>query len=409
MPSDTLRETQIERRQQRAREEITKVVNQGNHPLFSLFEVTSLSGHTYRVEIHALHELRNTCTCPDYRTNLIGTCKHIEGVLIYLREEYGDRLKTLTLQRPSGTQVYLQYETDVTVRVDLPLPRRANVRDLLLRHFDPTGVLTGAPLQSLPRLLADLDRLPPRDRSLVRVNQTVAEHLALLQDREAVVQQKAWFLDQVQRGQRTFDVLSTKLYPYQQAGALHLAFGRRAMLADDMGLGKTIQAIAAAALLKDLRGIERALIVCPASLKHQWAREIKRFTSLPVTVVEGGLMARREAYHAPSFFKIINYEIVRRDLADLQQIRSDLIILDEAQRIKNWRAKTADMVKQLRSRYAFVLDRHAAGKSPRRVVQPLPVSRSAHPGSIVELQRSLLSGGRARQRHLQSAGLQKSR
>jgi superfamily II DNA or RNA helicase len=355
MSSETLRETQIERRQQRAREEITKVVNQGNHPLFSLFEVTSLSGHTYRVEIHALHELRNTCTCPDYRTNLIGTCKHIEGVLIYLREEYGDRLKTLTLQRPSGTQVYLQYETDVTVRVDLPLPRRANVRELLLRHFDPTGVLTGAPLQALPRLLADLDRLPPRDRSLVRVNQTVAEHLALLQDREAVVQQKAWFLDQVERGQRTFDVLSTKLYPYQQAGALHLAFGRRAMLADDMGLGKTIQAIAAAALLKDLRGIERALIVCPASLKHQWAREIKRFTSLPVTVVEGGLMARREAYHASSFFKIINYEIVRRDLADLQQIRSDLIILDEAQRIKNWRAKTADMVKQLRSRYAFVL------------------------------------------------------
>ena len=196
---------------------------------------------------------------------------------------------------------------------------------------------------------------PPRDRSLVRVDQTVPEHLALLQDREAVAQQKEWFLDQVQRGQRTFDVLSTKLYPYQQEGALHLAFGRRAMLADDMGLGKTIQAIAASALLKDLRGIERALIVCPASLKHQWAREIKRFTSLPVTVVEGGLTARREAYHAPSFFKIINYEIVRRDLADLQQIRSDLIILDEAQRIKNWRAKTADMVKQLRSRYAFVL------------------------------------------------------
>jgi hypothetical protein len=54
MPSDTLRETQIERRQQRAREEITKVANQGNHPLFSLFEVTSVSGHTYRVEIHPL-------------------------------------------------------------------------------------------------------------------------------------------------------------------------------------------------------------------------------------------------------------------------------------------------------------------------------------------------------------------
>ncbi len=353
MPSDV--QTQIERRQQRAREEITKVVNKGNHPLFSLFEVTSLSGHTYRVEIHSLDERRNTCTCPDYRTNLIGTCKHVEGVLIYLREAYGQQLTTLIRQRPSGTQIYLQYEADVTVRIDLPLPRRSSVRNLLLRHFDPTGVLIGAPLQAVPRLFSDLDRLSPRDRSLVRVDQTVPEHLALLQDREAVAQQKAWFLDQVQRGQRTFDVLSTKLYPYQHEGALHLAFGRRALLADDMGLGKTIQAIAASALLKELRGIERALIVCPASLKHQWAREIKRFTSLPVTVVEGGLNARRAAYHAPSFFKIINYEIVRRDLADLQQIRSDLIILDEAQRIKNWRAKTADMVKQLRSRYAFVL------------------------------------------------------
>ncbi len=353
MPSTI--QTQIERRQQRAREEITKVVNQGHHPLFSVFEVTSLSGHAYRVEVHSLTELRNTCTCPDYRTNLIGTCKHIEGVLIHLRKAYGNRLPELTRQRPTGTQVYLHYETDVTVRVALPLPRRQVVRDLLLRHFDSTGVLIGAPPQTFPRFFSELDRLPPRDRALVRVDQAVPEQLALLQDRETVAQQKAWFLDQVQRGQRTFDVLSTKLYPYQQAGALHLAFGRRALLADDMGLGKTIQAIAAAALLKDLRGIERALIICPASLKQQWAREIKRFTSLPVTIVEGGLNARREAYRAPSFFKIINYEIVRRDLADLQQIRSDLIILDEAQRIKNWRAKTADMVKQLRSRYAFVL------------------------------------------------------
>jgi superfamily II DNA or RNA helicase len=353
MPSDV--QVQIERRQQRAREEITKIVNQGRHPLFSQFEVTSRSGHTYRVEIHSLHERRNTCTCPDYGTNLIGTCKHIEGVLIYLRTEYGDRVKTLALQRPSGTHIYLHYETEVSVRIDLPLPRRASVRELLWRHFDPTGVLIGAPLQALPRLLSGFDRLPPRDRSLVRVDQSVSEYLALLQDREAVAQHKTWFLDQVKRGQRTFDVLSTKLYPYQQDGALHLAFGRRALLADDMGLGKTIQAIAASAMLKELRGIERALIVCPASLKQQWAREIKRFTSLPVTVVEGGLIARREAYRAPSFFKIINYEIVRRDLADLQQTRSDLIILDEAQRIKNWRAKTADMVKQLRSRYAFVL------------------------------------------------------
>jgi SNF2 family DNA or RNA helicase len=138
-------------------------------------------------------------------------------------------------------------------------------------------------------------------------------------------------------------------------GTLHLAFGRRTMLADDMGLGKTVQAIAACALLRELRDVQRVLVICPASLKHQWAREIRKLTAFPVTVVEGGLSRRRELYTQSSFFTILNYELALRDAAILERIRPDIIILDEAQRIKNWRAKTADAVKRLRSRYAFVL------------------------------------------------------
>jgi hypothetical protein len=122
-----------------------------------------------------------------------------------------------------------------------------------------------------------------------------------------------------------------------------------------MGLGKTVQAIAASALLKELRDIHRVLVICPASLKHQWSREIRRFSSLPVKVIEGNLINRRQLYRQPAFFMILNYEIVRRDLKEIEHLHPDLIILDEAQRIKNWRTKTATMVKQLRSRYAFVL------------------------------------------------------
>lgn len=346
---------QIERRRERARAEILKIVNKGNHPVFSLFEVSSVSKKSYRVEIRSLDELHNSCTCPDYKNNLIGTCKHIEGVLIYLEKEYGEKLQELAAERPRGTQIYLHHGMDVTVRVALPIPDNARVRDLLARYFDSSGLLTGEPLQALPALLADIESLPARERSLVRVTEAVHEHLALLQDREEVARQKEWFLEQVKSGRRTFDVLSTKLYPYQEEGAMHLAFGRRAMLADDMGLGKTVQAIAASALLKELRDIQTALIICPASLKHQWAREIRRFTPLSVTVVEGGLLDRRKLYNDSSFFKIINYELVRHDMDELLKLRPDLIILDEAQRIKNWRAKTAMMVKSLPSRYAFVL------------------------------------------------------
>lgn len=346
---------QIERRRERARAEILKIVNKGSHPVFSLFEVSSVSKKSYRVEIRSLDELQNSCTCPDYKSNLIGTCKHIEGVLISLEKEYGKKLKKLAAERPKGTQIYLHHALDVTARILLPIPENARVRDLLNSYFDSAGLLTGSPLETLPTLLADVESLSARDRSLVRVTEAVLEYLSLLQDREEVAQQKEWFLDQVKRGRRTFDVLSTKLYPYQEQGAMHLAFGRRAMLADDMGLGKTVQAIAAAALLKEMRDIQTAVIICPASLKHQWAREIRRFTTLPVTVVEGNLEARRALYREPSFFKIINYELVRFDMDELLKLHPDLIILDEAQRIKNWRAKTAMMVKSLPSRYAFVL------------------------------------------------------
>ena len=68
----------------------------------------------------------------------------------------------------------------------------------------------------------------------------------------------------------------------------------------------TTDATRAAALLKELRDIQKAVVICPASLKHQWAREIRRFTALSVSVVEGNLEARRELYRDPSFFKIIN-------------------------------------------------------------------------------------------------------
>ncbi|RPH62792.1 MAG: SWIM zinc finger family protein [Chloroflexi bacterium] len=173
---------QIERRRERAREEILKIANKGSHPVFSQFEVKSVSGRAYRVEIRSLDEMQNSCTCPDYKTNLIGTCKHIEGVLIHLREEYGKDLEKMSKERPRGTQVYLRYGEEVSVRVALPLPDLAPVKELLNRYFDPAGALVGSPLQVLPALFAALEALPAREKALVSVAETVREHLALLQD-----------------------------------------------------------------------------------------------------------------------------------------------------------------------------------------------------------------------------------
>ena len=128
------------------------------------------------------------------------------------------------------------------------------------------------------------------------------------------------------------------------------------VLADDMGLGKTIQALAAAELLRRRRGIERVLVIAPASVKYQWKTEIEKFTDLSAQVIDGLLPRRKQLYAAPAFFNLTSYEVVLRDHgATCTRLRPDLIILDEAQRIRNWTTATARTIKQLKSRYAFVL------------------------------------------------------
>jgi hypothetical protein len=174
----------------------------------------------------------------------------------------------------------------------------------------------------------------------------------------------------VQSGEWPAQETRVPLFPYQREGMLHLAFNERALLADEMGLGKTIQAIAASALLHRLGQARRVLVVTPASLKTEWEEQIQRFTPLSLQLVFGPRPERIKAYNraAPRpegpptsaedgpFFTIVNYEQMLADALEVnERIRPDIVILDEAQRIKNWSTKTTQAIKRLRSRYAFVL------------------------------------------------------
>jgi SNF2 family DNA or RNA helicase len=127
------------------------------------------------------------------------------------------------------------------------------------------------------------------------------------------------------------------------------------VLADEMGLGKTIQGVGVAELLAQHAGISRVLIICPASLKSQWAAEIARFSGRESRLVAGRLAEREAQYASPAFFTICNYEQVLRDVLPIERAAWDLIILDEGQRIKNWEAQTSRIIKSLRSRFALVL------------------------------------------------------
>jgi SNF2 family DNA or RNA helicase len=153
--------------------------------------------------------------------------------------------------------------------------------------------------------------------------------------------------------------LKVPLYPYQAEGALFALRNGRALIGDDMGLGKTIQAIVAMEILARHFGVSKVLVVCPASLKYQWQSEIARFAGRggenAARVIGGGRAQRQKDYALGDFCKITNYEKLWPDLDLIAAWAPELVIVDEAQRVKNWNTIAARALKRIDSPYAIVL------------------------------------------------------
>ncbi len=343
----TTDQDEINRRRVRAAQEPMRFSNLTPvHPVFSNFSVVSASGQTYQVELRSLTPLVSACTCVDFRVNGLGTCKHVEGLLRWLREE------SLTLDQAEewgSTRIDLVPDT-ATGR--LMVERNLNLLPPTLRgFFDITGL-------ALPECGEQeiLDAFERNGRSALRVSQEVAAWRVQRQRNEERIRRRRDYEQQVRSGRYPTQETKLPLLPYQREGMLHLAFIERALLADEMGLGKTAQAVAAAALLHRLGHVQRVLVVAPASVKTEWEEQIRLFSDLSYLPVFGDRSARKAAYEQPAFFMLTNYEQVVRDVALINTVlKPDCVILDEAQRVKNWNTKIAQSVKKIRSRYAFVL------------------------------------------------------
>ncbi|MGH7943926.1 MAG: DEAD/DEAH box helicase [Opitutaceae bacterium] len=341
---------EINRRILRAREESPAIRNlDPREPIFSNFEVKSRSGLAYEVEVRDLEKRQFGCTCTDFQINGLGTCKHVEAVLLLLQAR--SKKGFLAARRSGSPRIDLVPDPEKQALVvernltALPPPLRL--------WFDAGGRM---PVESVEGFQAALARLDGARAARIRISVSVAPWLESLRATEEKRRLRRDYEQKVRAGEYPAHETLVPLYPYQREGMLHLAFTGRAMLADEMGLGKTIQAIAACALLHRLGQATRVLVITPASLKTEWEEQIARFTPLPLQIVYGNKALRLRAYEAAPFFTLVNYEQMLADALDVNvRLRPDIIVLDEAQRIKNWASKTAQAVKRLRSRFAFVL------------------------------------------------------
>lgn len=137
-------------------------------------------------------------------------------------------------------------------------------------------------------------------------------------------------------------------FHHQFAGVAFLFLRHSAILADEMGLGKTMQTITTIRLLVRSGQLARVLLVCPKPLVTNWVREFTLWApEIPVCVVEGSQAKRKFLWNNPDLpVKIANYELMNRDLPFIEQaeIDYDLVVLDEAQRIKNRLSATSKAV-----------------------------------------------------------------
>ena len=142
--------------------------------------------------------------------------------------------------------------------------------------------------------------------------------------------------------------LPFKPFPYQIKGIAFLMPRKSALIADEMGLGKTIQVIISIRLLFKSGLLKKVLIACPKPLVVNWTRELKLWASdLPVEVICGNTEERKVSWNVSNTpVKLVNYELLTRDVLEGVAGKNfyDLMVIDEAQRIKTKDSKTAQAV-----------------------------------------------------------------
>ncbi|MEX0702081.1 MAG: DEAD/DEAH box helicase [Planctomycetales bacterium] len=334
-------------RQQRAAEEKMTLRSTDSTVPWTDYVVTShSSGKSYRVSLRGDGTNHSYCSCPDFRTNHLGTCKHI----LHALDKVANRFPKKALAQPyrhTRIELWADYRDPAGLRFNLP----DNVDDAIRKLAGPF----------VEQRLTD----PAEAVKLLRRLEKAGHDVLVYPDAEEWIERG---LTRAKLAEATAEIrrdpgahplrrelLKAELLPYQLDGVAFAVGAGRAVLADDMGLGKTIQGIGVAELLARLVGIERVLVVCPASLKSQWRDEIRRFCDRDAQLVAGAARERAAQYADGTFFTICNYEQVLRDLDQIERVEWDLIVLDEGQRIKNWQSKTSQIIRSLDSRFALVL------------------------------------------------------
>ena len=351
IPMESLSEDELVRqavadRRKRAKDEKFRLVSTNPKKAWTDYTLTSAeSGKSYHLTIRGTECGDSYCSCPDFRTNTLGTCKHLIYALQRVKAKFpADARRDYEHKHYT---VHVQYTGQISLRLSTP----ARPTDESLKIAQP---MLNKEIEDVPTLVRTIAKLEKAGYPV-----SIYPDARELIDQQLFHRRMETLVREIRKDPSEHplrkSLLKTELLPYQLDGIAFAAGAGRAVLADDMGLGKTIQGIGVAELLAQQADLRKVLIICPTSLKSQWRNEINKFSCRDCQLILGSASQRAEQYDNDAFFTICNYEQVLRDLQSIELVKWDLIILDEGQRIKNWEAKTSAVVKSLKSPFALVL------------------------------------------------------
>jgi hypothetical protein len=331
----------------------------------------------YHTQVYALTPLHGSCDCPDFLRSSLGLCKHLLVVLEDLaaparkgepraRDPRAEPALALPALRWDPVRSWtgqgdrllgLSWDAAQSA-AGTAQPAEAELRDQLFERLEAAfeaGRLSSSARDEIERRVELLEDLSTAlDQGWAEAEPAAARlislELELARRRSAARAAAPELLDQLQSLRRS-------LYPYQREGIERFLCEQRLLLADDMGLGKTTQAIAACHALVESGRVTRGLLIVPASLKEQWLREWEATTSrVSLVAVDGSAQERARLYEQTERgFLVMNYEQLLRDLEGVQRFDPEVVVLDEAQRIKNWATKSSAYVMSLQPAWRLVL------------------------------------------------------
>src|SRR5574344_2011172 len=236
----------------------------------------------YKVVYRGVKSKWNYCSCMDFKTSQLGTCKQIEAVKLWLSSKVQRTI-------PSYTSVYLSYRHKRKVCIRIGTDNQEQFKALSTEYFDSNDALLEQSFDQFEVFLRKAHQIDDTFRCYKDAISFVLEYRDKKRRSELV---RHYEKDTLNR------LLTVPLFPYQCEGARFSFKAGKSIIADERGLGKTIQAIATAEMMKQEKMISSVLIVCPTSLKYQWKCEIERFTGRKneVIVIEGGHHKRCEQY-----------------------------------------------------------------------------------------------------------------